>query len=109
MPLDEDNYDYDIFSKCVYENGKCVKRERYCEEFNFNIIDEEICYYLPLYDESKRCALVNNQCIEQYINCEDYKGNNKEICEFIEPFDEENDSVYFLYKCVFEGGSCKKK
>lgn len=109
LPLDEYNYDYDIFSKCVYENGKCVKRERYCEEFNFNIIDEEICYYLPLYDESKRCALVNNQCIEQYINCEDYKGNNKEICEFIEPFDEENDSVYFLYKCVFEGGSCKKK
>ena len=60
-------------------------------------------------DESKRCAWINNKCIEQYKRCEDYKGNSQEECELIEPFNEEDESVEYNNKCIFEGGKCIKK
>ena len=98
-----DYYYLDYKYKCVFNNGKCVKKGRLCSEYNYELeINQYLCEQLIPSDISKRCALVNNKCIDQFIQCEDYNGNNKEICESIVPEDES-------YKCVFEGGTCIEK
>ena len=44
--------------------------------------------------------------MEQYKRCEDYNDNiQKDICESIQPFDE-NDDIDVSQKCVYENGTC---
>ena len=60
-------YDYNrINYKCSFEGGKCVKKERYCEDYDYSLgfIVDELCEILTPTDYSKRYTLVNDRCIE---------------------------------------------
>ena len=107
IPLYED--DPFFLHKCSFEKGKCVKKERLCEEYIENPEGFNYCHRLVSSDETKRCAYINNKCIEHYKNCKDYTGNDSKECESIEPFDETNEEPYFNKKCVFEEGKCIRK
>lgn len=110
MPYDDKMGETDKYNKCVLEGGKCITKKRLCEDsITIYGIDPFFCEGLQASDESKRCALVNYKCIEQYKQCKDYNGNNKEICESIEPYDEERESSDTLNKCVLEEGKCIQK
>lgn len=100
----------DIYNKCVLEGGKCITKERLCEDCIYSYgIHTFFCEGLKTSDNSKRCALVGSKCKEQYKQCEYYEGNNKEICESIEPYDEYEESSDYSSKCVLEEGKCIKK
>lgn len=108
IPYDYENeieYNY----KCIIENGKCIKKERFCND-SFSVIG--VNYYCPLLATSnklKRCVSINNKCVEQYKKCEDYNGNNNKECESIEPYDENIHYTDYQKKCVFENKKCITK
>ena len=91
--------------KCVFDNNKCVMKEKECKEAKSF---EECKLIQPAIN--KKCIYQNNECKEQYKDCESYNNNGKDtiektVCESIildNP----------LEVCTFKPGSpnkCEKK
>ena len=100
------NGDRDFSRECVFDfdDNSCKSKLRNCKDEK----DDEICNKMVLSDD-KRCLWDGDSCVEFYKDCENYKGDNRETCEKIQPFK----SMYEIdddYECVFENESgCMKK
>ena len=96
------NVDYS--HKCVYEDNSCKTKLRECSEETYQYNCNEM-----ILSDKKRCLYFEGSCNEFYKNCEDYEGNDRIICEKIEPFKsmyEKDDD----YECVLEkDNKCTKK
>ena len=104
--------------KCVFSDSKLCERKQVRKCSDYTGSDAEECQSYPTEYKSQACAYTNNECIEKtnfvYSYCEDYNGEDKSICESIQPrqvystttFDKES-------KCVLvdEGGyfSCRRQ
>ena len=97
------SYSFYYSYKCVFENNKCIKKQKECKEAPTNSTCLDI---IPL-NNDKRCIFHNGECTEQYKDCETYNNNGIEeivqsVCESIFLDDIE-------YKCVFKGNKCIKE
>lgn len=90
----DDTYWIEYDSKCILNNKKCEKSERFCSEFIYN---GKYCDDLKTKDENKICFHYKGNCIESYETCENYNQNvDKITCEKIIP------SSYSNQKCVYD-------
>ena len=86
-----------------------MAKKRKCSDFNHELEYPYQCKYFIGEDDTKRCVFINNQCEEQFINCEDYNENvQPNICESIQPYNDIEESIYYIYKCVYNNGNCQK-
>ena len=107
-PFDETNYEPYFNKKCVFEEGKCIIKEKTsCSEYKSGY-DKEACSMIQLKDENKICVLLADKCIETYKTCGDYKGDNEDICKSIIPT-YEKDGFYNIdneLKCSLINNTC---
>ena len=93
--------------KCIFSESKtCESKQVYkCSEYTGT--DAEECGSYPTDDKSRICVYANNQCEEKinfvYSYCSAYSGEDKSICEAINPRLETNNlSFDSNSKCVLE-------
>ena len=84
--------------KCTFVNGKCREAQKTCSDYKYGQYNE-FCEYI--YNNGKGCRYSEGKCYDDYFNCEEYTGEDKNICEAINPQNQ-------TQKCVFnEEEGCK--
>ena len=102
-------------SFCVFENEKCVQKNKKCEE----IIIQDECQEQELDDEDK-------ECIFFYTNLKDHSGICKTVLKNCAAYDKipnktekgckdfryyyyDGGDIKYTHKCYYEEGTCKEK
>ena len=94
--------------KCVFssDSKKCERKEgRECSDYTGS--DAEECELYPTQVQNHACTYDKNSCVDKinfvYSFCYEYNGNDKSICEAIQP--RQSNNIWYLdpdYKCVLE-------
>lgn len=113
-PFIKGTNDLDYSHKCVFENNKCITKQRECGDYDYS--KDGNTYYCTRikFDENskKTCKFDDsnsNNCIENYLTCEAYTGKNEATCKAIEPYDDEGHSLEYESKCEIENEKCVAK
>ena len=106
-----------IYQTCKFnENTKrCESDYLPCSSYKGNSSFE--CQQFSADDKDSACFLVDGKCVQQknydYKKCDDYPGEDKSICESIQPKVKINNEYYhdFSRKCVYntEDENCEEK
>ena len=97
---------YQMF-KCIFSESKTCESKQVYKCSDYTGTDAEECGSYPTDDKSRICVYANNQCEEKinfvYSYCSAYSGEDKSICEAINPRLETNNlSFDSNSKCVLE-------
>ena len=88
-------------AKCVFTDQRCQQKEiTSCSDYKSGL-PKEFCNRISI-SEGVGCHLVNNECKIHYYDCSYYTGEDKNICESIEP---SSDNPY--KSCSFTNNQCK--
>ena len=107
LPYYQNNDDLDEESRCVFDNGQCLRKNKECNE----ITDSYACINHTPENQNKKCIYENDECKEIYGSCSNYdKEQDKKgsICNNIIIY-YSNGEINYKSKCVFEEGSCVQK
>ena len=106
-----------INEACYFDENKkkCKSKSLPCSSYKGNSAYE--CQKFITNDDDSECYLVDGKCVEQkkydYKHCSDYYGEDKSICESIQPTITNNYGYKYDYskKCVYntEGKYCEEK
>ena len=107
----------EIGYKCqLDENEKCIKVEKFCNEYASQKVNSNSCSKIKTSDDTKRICVESPSglgCKEQYKTCDLYNENevskNKNDCESIIIYSDSIESFNEFKKCSFTGNTCAEK
>ena len=99
--------------KCIFENDLCKSIRKLCTEGKFKSECQLISKVSNPFKKVCHYDSDSGSCFENYKYCSDYRGDDKNICTKIKPYDHNpvSEGIDSAYKCVYEKEDvgCEKK